>query len=123
MRHDLLVEHEINYSKMDQDRWLNKNDESCPAPIYADTLMEALEYYGSIYNSLGDDSLPPTIGLPQNIMNSPACIILSSASESAGKRTKEQLLAMRNCLDIDFNGANWFDEFSANLDVLTDKKL
>jgi hypothetical protein len=69
-----------------------------------------MEFLGSIYNSLQDGQLPPTIGLPKEVMREQMfCMILSAASLAASKRTKEQLSTLRNCYDFDFFGNNFLD--------------
>ncbi len=91
-------------------QWKNKNDEPAEPPMMCEYVEDAMEFYGSIYNSLQDGKLPPVIGLPAQVMNDYVLsLLLSAASKAASTRTREQLVKMRNCYDFDFNGENFLD--------------
>ena len=80
-----------------QPKWVDINGNEKEAPIYVSSLQEALEYYTNIYDERQTQTLPETIGLPQDILsNRRACLMLSAASERASKRTKQQLFDETN---------------------------
>ncbi len=91
-------------------QWKNINDEPVQIPLRCETVEQAVELYGSMYNSLQDGKLPPTVGLPSEILREQTfCMVLSSASKAASTRTKQQLNDLRNCYDFDFYGMNFLD--------------
>jgi len=71
-------------------KWVNIKGESVPPPMYVGTVKEALEYLRSVYDENQTGKLPPTIGMPTNMMTLFAHV-LSEESEKASKRTKEDL--------------------------------
>jgi hypothetical protein len=76
-----------------QAKWMDINNIEQHAPLYVSSLEEAIRYYNNIYDINQTHTLPETIGLPANVLsNSRACLLLSSATERASKRTREQLI-------------------------------
>jgi hypothetical protein len=71
-------------------KWVDVNGIECEAPMYVETIEEALNYYDSIYDENQTNSLPPIIGLPGKLMQL-HCYKLSDASARAGIRTKNEL--------------------------------
>lgn len=73
--------------------WVNIKDIEQHAPIYVQSLEEAIKYYNNIYDINQTQTLPPVISLPQEVLsNSRACLLLSAATERASKRTKDELI-------------------------------
>ena len=86
-----------NSNMEEQPKWVDINGNEKDVPIFVSSLQEALEYYSSVYDECQTHNLPPTIGLPQDVLsNRRACLMLSAASERASKRTKQQLIEETN---------------------------
>ena len=105
-------------------KFLDKNDKPCPPPMFVESFEDALKWYASVYNSKGDGGIAPTLGVPQDVLGDGVmCLLLSAASEAAGKRTKEELLAIRNHYDFEFNGVNFLEFSNENVGHLMPPEL
>lgn len=94
-------------------RWVNKKGIEIDFPSDVDTLYEALEIYGSIYDENQLKKLPPMIELPLYLSNTRVNILVLNASmEAASKRTKNELDKMLNSYDFECYGKQFYQIYS-----------